>query len=258
MIESERGKQHLTTIGPKEPASEAIRLLKTEPKGGAVLVVESGKLEGIVTNRDVLFLSASELDPQKGLLVKNIMTSHNLVCVPPEATKAQAIEVMKYKKLKRVIMMDAKGKLIDLISAEDLKSWDMTCFVLLPFKEPYLTILNDHIKPILADTFKIRSVKSDDIFRPEAVIETIQKMICASDVIIADITERNPNVYYEVGYSHGVKKKVIFITQDIKNIPFDIAHLRCVIYEYTPRGVKLLEQNLIKAVKATFDDLQLF
>jgi CBS domain-containing protein len=256
MVESDKDIKRLATIGQNEKAFEALRKLSSEPKGSAVLVVDdSGHLVGIVTNRDLRFLSASELDQKNGILVKDIMTKSNLICGPPDTTEAQAIDIMKNQKTKRLILIDIHGRPVDLVSAEHLKHRDMTCFVLFPFKEPYFTILNDHIKPVLANNFNIKSIKADDIFRPEAVIETIQRLISVADVIIADITERNPNVYYEVGYAHGLKKKVIFFTQKIKDIPFDISHLRCIGYKYTRRGVKNLEQDLIKAVRAVLNEV---
>ena len=37
---------------------------------------------------------------------------------------------------------------------------------------------------------------------------------------------------------------MILITQSMDDVPFDLKHLRCIVYEYTPRGIAALEQNL--------------
>jgi hypothetical protein len=49
-------------------------------------------------------------------------------------------------------------------------------------------------------------------------------------VIISDMTGRNPNVFYETGYAHGLGKQVILITQQGEDIPFDLKHCPHIIY----------------------------
>lgn len=51
-----------------------------------------------------------------------------------------------------------------------------------------------------------------------------------ADFIIADMTERNPNVFYEVGYAHAKDKLCILITSNADDIPFDLKHRRHVVY----------------------------
>ena len=43
-------------------------------------------------------------------------------------------------------------------------------------------------------------------------------------------------------------QEVILITQSMDDVPFDLKHLRCIVYEYTPRGTQTLEQNLKNTV----------
>lgn len=63
-------------------------------------------------------------------------------------------------------------------------------------------------------------------------------------IVIADLTGKNPNVFYEVGVAHTVGENVILITQRIEDVPFDLRHLRHIQYEYTPRGMIVFEQRL--------------
>ena len=51
-------------------------------------------------------------------------------------------------------------------------------------------------------------------------------------------------MFYETGIAHTVGKEVKLITQSMDDVPFDLKHLRCIVYEYTPRGMATLEQNL--------------
>jgi hypothetical protein len=55
-------------------------------------------------------------------------------------------------------------------------------------------------------------------------------------------------VFYETGIAHTVGKEVILITQTIDDVPFDLRHLRCIVYEYTPKGIQLLETNLTNTI----------
>jgi hypothetical protein len=73
--------------------------------------------------------------------------------------------------------------------------------------------------------------------------------ICAARIVIADCTGRNPNVFYEIGIAHAVGKPVVLITQDVNDIPFDISHIRYIIYEYTAAGMKLLKKKLEETIK---------
>lgn len=117
------------------------------------------------------------------------------------------------------------------------------CFYLSPFREPFNTIYKDHIVPVVTtEDFTVE--RADDIFGTQPIIEDIWEAINSSSIILADVSTRNPNVMYEIGMAHTIGKPVVIITQDIEDIPFDLKHYRCIVYEYTPRGCKELENKL--------------
>jgi hypothetical protein len=62
------------------------------------------------------------------------------------------------------------------------------------------------------------------------MLERIYRQIEIADVIIADMSGRNPNVFYEVGYAHAKGKLVILLTSDAGDIPFDLKHHRHIVY----------------------------
>lgn len=121
------------------------------------------------------------------------------------------------------------------------------CFVLCPFREPFNTIYTDHIMPIIQST-GLGVIRADDIYGVQPIIEDIWEGLNSSAVIVAELTGRNPNVMYEVGIAHTIGKPVILVTQSIDDIPFDLKHYRCILYEYTPRGCKDLEEKLQKTL----------
>ena len=125
---------------------------------------------------------------------------------------------------------------------------DNLVFMLSPFSEPFNTIFNDHIKPTLEKIDNIKCFRADNIYDNKPIIEDIWKSINEASIIISELTGRNPNVFYETGIAHTVGKEVILITQTMDDVPFDLRHLRCIVYEYTPRGIQLLESNLINTI----------
>ena len=62
------------------------------------------------------------------------------------------------------------------------------------------------------------------------VVERIYNQVAKADIIVSDMTGRNPNVFYETGYAHALGKRAILLTKDVADIPFDLAHYHHIIY----------------------------
>jgi guanylate kinase len=125
------------------------------------------------------------------------------------------------------------------------------CFVLMPFREEMNPIYDDHIASVCSE-LSLKSLRADKIFSTNPIIDDIKESVSNAQVIIADLTENNPNVFYEVGICHAIGKNVILITQN-HDIPFDVRHLRCLIYKYTPRGMKEFEDKLRSTLSGIVD-----
>jgi len=118
-----------------------------------------------------------------------------------------------------------------------------SCFVLMPFNQKLKPVYEDHIKKVVV-SLGLECKRADDIFLNTAIIEDIWESINRARFLIADLTDKNPNVFYEVGIAHTVGKSVILLTQRIKDVPFDLRHLRHIEYKYTPRDMKVFEEQL--------------
>ncbi len=104
------------------------------------------------------------------------------------------------------------------------------CFIIMPFKAE-LNYFYLFIRSHLSEKFKIDIERADYKNLTKPVIEKIRDYIKASDFIIADITGRNANVMYELGYADALDKSVILISQDdIRDAPADIRHMEFIIY----------------------------
>jgi hypothetical protein len=75
------------------------------------------------------------------------------------------------------------------------------------------------------DDAKMAADRADAQRLPIAILEKIWKGIQRSSVVLADVSEQNLNVYYEVGLAHAARKPVIFTTSDMNSTPFDTAAL---------------------------------
>jgi len=117
------------------------------------------------------------------------------------------------------------------------------CFVLMPFRKQFNEIYQNHIKPVVEKNgFNV--LRADDLFRTSSVMEDIWEYISKARFLIADVTGRNPNVFYEVGIAHTIGKNVILITQNKEDIPFDVKHIRFFTYSHDEKGLKKLESDL--------------
>lgn len=102
-------------------------------------------------------------------------------------------------------------------------------FVLMPFDDSFGDIYDVGIKAACRDAGAYCERVDEQIF-VESILERVYNQIAKADIIIAEMTGRNPNVFYEVGYAHALNKQVILLTQNSEDIPFDLKHYPHIIY----------------------------
>lgn len=122
----------------------------------------------------------------------------------------------------------------------------------MPFRQPFDNYYHNILRPVLTKNDFMIS-RSDEIYGNRPIIDDIIDQIIDSDVIIADVSGKNPNVNYELGVAHALRKNVIIISQNIKDIPFDYRHLRTIIYD--PKLVNWsidLKRKISKTVNTLF------
>ena len=105
---------------------------------------------------------------------------------------------------------------------------------------------NDLIKEALlrADP-RLDITRADEVAVPGTITSDILTRIMHSDVVVADVTYPNPNVFYELGLRHACRVGTIIIRENSgPRVPFDIAHLRHIEYENSASGLKDLSDKL--------------
>ena len=122
-------------------------------------------------------------------------------------------------------------------------------FVVMAFKAALRPIYDDHILKV-TKSLKLVAKRADDFFTAHHIMSDVWEAMNAARLVIADCTGRNPNVFYEIGMAHTLGRTVIMITQDKKDVPFDLQSIRFIPYEYTPPGMVEFEERLTQAVNA--------
>ena len=95
----------------------------------------------------------------------------------------------------------------------------------MPFNADMLPVCENHIKPTCA-SMGLTVRRADDFFTARSVVQNIWQAIVSARFIVADCTNRSPNVFYEIGLAHTIGKPTILLTQKSEDVPFDLRHLR--------------------------------
>jgi hypothetical protein len=129
-----------------------------------------------------------------------------------------------------------------------------TCFVMMPFGEP----IGGYYKSIYETAITkagLRPVRADDeIFATGKIIDQVWDGITSAKVLVAELTGRNPNVFYELGLAHALSKPVVLVSSNQSDVPFDLKHIRVIYYDMRDPfwGDKLIakvSENIISALK---------
>jgi uridine kinase len=118
-----------------------------------------------------------------------------------------------------------------------------TAFVLIPFQDEYQQLYEAVLEPTLTESGYI-ALKADQPALPGDIPEEVIKGIISADVVLADCSEPNPNVFYELGVSHSVGNKTIVLSHDPDNLAFYLKQHRVLVYRRDRDGRQLLRATL--------------
>lgn len=92
--------------------------------------------------------------------------------------------------------------------------------------------------------------RADDLFAPNNVVEDIWNYTEKSQIVLADLTGKNPNVFYELGLAHAIAKPVILITESEEDIPFDLRAIRIIKYDRNKHDWgEILKKKITQSIK---------
>ncbi len=140
-----------------------------------------------------------------------------------------------------------------LSTGVSVKSGD-SCFVMMPFAAPIGDYYASVYKPAI-EKAKLIPVRADnEIFGAGKIMDQVWSGINAAKVLVAEMTTKNPNVFYELGIAHAMKKPVVLVSSNEDDVPFDLKHIRVIYYDKNDPfwGQKLLNkvaENIVSALK---------
>jgi hypothetical protein len=174
------------------------------------------------------------------------------------------------KRAKLLQEHDGRTKVIDVTGevasdgapSENLKRLEKTvtvsagdsCFVMMPFGSPLGSYYEKIYKPAI-EKARLTPVRADsEIFGAGKIMDQIWVGINSAKVLVAEMTSRNPNVFYELGLAHALRKPVVLVSSNEADVPFDLKHIRVIIYDTTDPfwGNKLLDkvaENILSAIR---------
>lgn len=117
-------------------------------------------------------------------------------------------------------------------------------FVVMPFSKELNDVYVLGIREV-AEKLGIVVLRADGIEHNQNIPQTIKKSIAKCNVVIAETSQPNLNVFYEVGLAHGLDKQTILICRDAKSIPFDLSVVNHLIYSNIVDLRDKLESRLI-------------
>jgi len=125
-----------------------------------------------------------------------------------------------------------------------------TCFISYSYGNVEVrNVIKTIVEPVM-EKLSWKTLSPDTIQIGASIFDWIARAIRNSDLLICDITDKNSNVFYELGMSHGWGKRTILLSQDIELIPFDVAtRYPVLIYNTDDKGIIQLRDRLTDSVK---------
>jgi hypothetical protein len=131
---------------------------------------------------------------------------------------------------------------------------DLNCFVIMPFGIPFDRYYANIFVPAIQEA-GLRAHRADSIFSSTTIMSDVWHSIRNASVIVADVTGKNANVFYELGLAHASRKPVVLITATLEDVPFDLKGLRVVEYDKDDENWgSVLKGKIAANLKAALSD----
>lgn len=120
--------------------------------------------------------------------------------------------------------------------------------VMMPFAGDFASVYTSLQEAVAAAG--MRCFRADDIWVNAHIMDDVINLIWRSRIVIADLSGKNPNVFYETGIAHSLGREVIQITQSMDDVPFDLRAIRTLTYLNNGEGRDGLKQRLTERLRS--------
>jgi hypothetical protein len=142
------------------------------------------------------------------------------------------------------IPTDNEFLLLHGIKGDSFKTEKNLVFVLTPFLGQFSDTY-EQIQQVCA-SLGLKCLRGDEDYVRGEIFPHILKQIVKARFIVANITGRNPNVFYELGIAHALDKPVIMIAKQSDDIPFDVRTKNVILYNNDEDLAMRLKDALLK------------
>lgn len=104
------------------------------------------------------------------------------------------------------------------------------------------------------EEFKYRVKRADHLNEPGRITSQVMRAVLESDLVIADVTGENPNVYYELSLRHAIGKPLVICAEDGTSLPFDTREHRTVFYAMHSRRAETARDELAKQIRSIHEN----
>ena len=132
------------------------------------------------------------------------------------------------------------------IQASDTSIDKELVFYLTPFSKEFTEDFESVYKVCRA--YGLKCLRGDEEFISGDVFPFIIKSLVKARIVIANISGRNPNVFYELGIAHALNKPTIIISRNLSDAIFDVRTKQIILYHNSAE----LQENLHFALAKTF------
>ncbi len=138
--------------------------------------------------------------------------------------------------------------------ATSAKSAPASCFVAMPFGGSWDEYYAGVYAPAIVDAGLI-PVRADEVFSAGSILQDIVELLAACQVVLADITDPNRNVHYELGLAHALGKPTVLVAPRDMRLFFDVGQERIVTYsKENAFWGRDLAQEIATAIRGTMAD----
>lgn len=133
---------------------------------------------------------------------------------------------------------------------------DKVCFMITPIGKEASEVrknadeVMEYIINPVCQEFGYSVVRADKMANSGLITKAIIEQIISADLVIADLTGNNPNVFYELAIRHSYRKPAIQIIKGDTEIPFDVSNMRTILYETTLSGADSAKKEIEAMLKA--------
>lgn len=135
------------------------------------------------------------------------------------------------------------------------------CFVIMPisdadgYEKGHFGRVYEHLIKPACEQAGFEPIRADDTSKANMIMIDILQKILECDMAICDLSSRNPNVFYELGFRQAFNKKTVLIKDSRTTMPFDISGIRTLLYTETLRidEVKKTIPEISKYITETYE-----